>query len=56
MLVIDQPRSPSTVRRVDVGELLLNVTEYGDGPPVFLLHGIGSREMSWWPVIDRMAR
>jgi pimeloyl-ACP methyl ester carboxylesterase len=50
-----KPQSPATVRRVDVGELALNVTTYpGDGPTVFLLHGVGSREMTWWPVIDRL--
>jgi pimeloyl-ACP methyl ester carboxylesterase len=53
--VIDQPNTPAHVHRIDVGELVLNVTEYGTGPTIFLLHGIGSREMTWWPVIDRLA-
>lgn len=54
--MIDRPITPCTVKRVDVGDLALNVTEYaGDGPDVFLLHGIGSREMTWWPVIDLLA-
>jgi len=34
----------------------LAVTEYsGDGPPLVLVHGIGTRGVSWWPVIDDLA-
>lgn len=50
------PRTVSVVNRVPVGEISLAVTEYaGDGPPLLLLHGIGSSGASWWPVIDRLA-
>lgn len=48
-----QPRSPGRPRTVEVGGRSLALTEYpGDGPPVVVLHGIGSRDVSWWPVID----
>ena len=47
------PRSPGHARAVTVGDLRLAFTEYaGDGPALVLLHGIGSRDVSWWPVID----
>jgi pimeloyl-ACP methyl ester carboxylesterase len=43
-------------RRVAVGEIALAVAEYGAaGPPLVLVHGIGSRGVSWWPVIDALA-
>ncbi len=36
-----------------MGDVSLAAAEYpGEGPPVVLLHGIGSRGVSWWPVID----
>jgi pimeloyl-ACP methyl ester carboxylesterase len=51
--------APVTVaidRRTTVGSLSLAVTEYGTGgPPLLLLHGIGSRGVSWWPVVDALA-
>lgn len=48
-----QPRSPGRPRMVEVGGRVLALTEYsGEGPPVVVLHGIGSRDVSWWPVID----
>jgi pimeloyl-ACP methyl ester carboxylesterase len=50
-----QPLAPGTQRRVSVGDVMLAVTEYGDGPSLVLLHGIGSRGVSWWPVIDALA-
>lgn len=36
-----------TERRVDVGELSLNVATEGDGPPVLLLHGFPEFWYSW---------
>jgi|GEM_PF-238786 len=51
------PASFAHERRVNLGELSLHVTEYGaDAEPLFLLHGIGSRMQSWWPVVDDLAR
>lgn len=48
-----QPRSPGRPRTVEVDGRLLALTEYpGKGPPLVVLHGIGSRDVSWWPVID----
>jgi pimeloyl-ACP methyl ester carboxylesterase len=57
MIAVDQgPRTPVQHRRVAVGDLVLSVAEYaGEGPPLFLLHGIGSSAASWWPVIDALA-
>ena len=53
------PRTPARQRVVDAGGVPLAVTEYAspwpDAPPVVLLHGIGSRGQSWWPVIDPLA-
>jgi esterase len=50
-----EPAATVTRRRVRIGEIELSVAEYGDGPPLILLHGIGSRGVSWWPVIDPLA-
>jgi pimeloyl-ACP methyl ester carboxylesterase len=52
----DIPVSPAKQRRVSVGDIELSIAEYGTaGPPLILLHGIGSRGVSWWPVIDELA-
>lgn len=53
------PQSAPRERIVDNGRVPIAVTEYGaesGGPPVVLLHGIGSRGQSWWPVIDPLAK
>ena len=51
-----QPRTPARERTVAANGQTLAVTEFaGDGPPLVLLHGIGSRAVSWWPVIDPLA-
>lgn len=51
-----EPRTPSRQRRLAGRGATLAVTEYdGDGPPLVLLHGIGSRGVSWWPVVDALA-
>src|SRR5918997_714922 len=52
--------SPQTVgreRTIAAGEVEIAVTEFPNPgrPPVVLLHGIGSRGQSWWPVIDPLA-
>src|SRR5688500_14402682 len=55
--MVNQPRTPGHERRLRAGEIELAITEYqADGPPLLLLHGIGSRGVSWWPVLDRLAR
>jgi pimeloyl-ACP methyl ester carboxylesterase len=42
--------------RVPTNGIELSVAEYGiSGPPLLLLHGIGSRYVSWFPVIDQLA-
>lgn len=33
----------------------LTFTKIGDGPPLVLLHGIGSSRAAWRPVLDRLA-
>lgn len=49
----DHPGTPGTQRTVEVDGHALAYTEYeGSGPPLVLLHGIGSRGVGWWPVID----
>jgi pimeloyl-ACP methyl ester carboxylesterase len=54
--MVSQPRTPRHERRLRAGDIELAVTEYeADGPPLLLLHGIGSRGVSWWPVLDRLA-
>ena len=51
-----EPQTPGRTRAIATGGPTLAVTEYGgDGPPLVLLHGIGSRGVSWWPVVDRLA-
>ena len=52
------PQSAPRERIVDANGVPIAVTEYvGEAgrPPVVLLHGIGSRGQSWWPVIDALA-
>ena len=44
-------------RTIASGDVEIAVTEFPNPgrPPVVLLHGIGSRGQSWWPVIDPLA-
>jgi len=50
------PRTNGRDRRISTGTLALAVTEYpSDAPPVVLIHGISSRGVTWWPVIDELA-
>jgi pimeloyl-ACP methyl ester carboxylesterase len=52
----DSPLTPASQRRIPVGSIKLSLVEYGTaGSPLILLHGIGSRGVSWWPVIDTLA-
>jgi pimeloyl-ACP methyl ester carboxylesterase len=54
----EQPRTPGRDGRVaGAAGADLALVEYGaaDAPPVVLLHGIGSRGASFWPVIDDLA-
>ena len=52
-------RAPARTYPVETNGLPLAVTEYEpatpDAPPLVLLHGIGSRAVSWWPVVDGLA-
>ena len=52
-----QPRTPGQHRTIVANGLTLAVTEYPapGRPPLLLLHGIGSRSVSWWPVVDGLA-
>lgn len=48
----ERAQAPGSRRTLTVGDRSLALTEYpGDGPPLVLLHGIGSRDISWRPVI-----
>jgi N-formylmaleamate deformylase len=51
------PRSEAIERTIDVEGVPIQVTEFPhpDAAPVVMLHGIGSRGQSWWPVIDALA-
>lgn len=53
------PGTPARQRTIDAGGVPIAVTEFCSprpaAPPVVLLHGIGSRGQSWWPVIDPLA-
>ncbi len=51
------PRTPSSTRRIDAGGVSIAVTDNdGAGPDLVLVHGIGTRSVSWWPVIDDLAQ
>src|SRR5215212_5263352 len=51
------PQSPGRERTIPSGDVEIAVTEFPNPgrPPVVLLHGVGSRGQSWWPVIDPLA-
>src|SRR5215208_336340 len=51
------PQSPGSERTIPSGDVEIAVTEFPNPgrPPVVLLHGVGSRGQSWWPVIDPLA-
>jgi N-formylmaleamate deformylase len=49
-------RTEPVIRRVKTNGIELSVAEYGkNGPSLVLMHGIGSRYVSWWPVIGPLA-
>ena len=52
-----RPQAAARARTVDAHGVPIAVTEYANPgrPPVVMLHGIGSRGESWWPVIDPLA-
>jgi pimeloyl-ACP methyl ester carboxylesterase len=51
------PLTDGRERTIASGDVEIAVTEFPNPgrPPVVLLHGIGSRGQSWWPVIDPLA-
>jgi pimeloyl-ACP methyl ester carboxylesterase len=51
------PQSLGRERTIPAGDVEIAVTEFPNPgrPPVVLLHGVGSRGQSWWPVIDPLA-
>jgi pimeloyl-ACP methyl ester carboxylesterase len=51
------PQSTGRERTIAAGDVEIAVTEFPNPgrPPVVLLHGVGSRGQSWWPVIDPLA-
>jgi pimeloyl-ACP methyl ester carboxylesterase len=51
------PRADGRERTIASGGVEIAVTEFPNPgrPPVVLLHGLGSRGQSWWPVIDPLA-
>jgi pimeloyl-ACP methyl ester carboxylesterase len=51
------PLTAGREQTIAAGDVEIAVTEFPNPgrPPVVLLHGIGSRGQSWWPVIDPLA-
>jgi pimeloyl-ACP methyl ester carboxylesterase len=51
------PSAVAVERTIDAEGVPLLITEFPhpEAPPVVMLHGIGSRGQSWWPVIDDLA-
>ncbi len=51
------PRTAGRERTIAADGVEIAVTEFPNPgrPPLVLLHGIGSRGQSWWPVIDPLA-
>lgn len=47
---------PDAVHRVDVGGASLHVEEYGAGPPLLLLGGLGASTLLWFRQIDALRR
>ena len=45
-----------TERSIDAGGTMLRVTEFGAGAPLVVLHGIGSRAVSWLPVAEALGQ
>ena len=55
--MVGVPLTASREWAIAAGDVEIAVTEFPNPgrPPVVLLHGIGSRGQSWWPVIDPLA-
>ena len=55
--VTSTPAAVSRQQAIVTNEASIAVTEFpaSGKPPLVLLHGIGSRGSSWWPVIDTLA-
>ena len=51
------PQAPGRERIIASGDVPIAITEFPNPgrPAVVLLHGIGSRGQSWWPVVDPLA-
>lgn len=55
--MVSAPQAAARERSIDAAGVPLTVTEFPNPgkPALVLLHGIGSRGSSWWPVIDPLA-
>src|ERR671915_204925 len=55
--MVSSPQSAGRERTIAAGGVEIAVTEFPNPgrPPLLLLHGIGSRGQSWWPVVDPLA-
>lgn len=52
-----EPMDTARVFRVQTEVVSLHVTQWGDsGPRLLMLHGIGSRGVSWLPVVEQLSR
>jgi N-formylmaleamate deformylase len=50
------PAHHVTHLRIQTDQLTIAAEEYGEGPDLILLHGIGSDASTWWPLIDRLSQ
>ena len=55
-LVEEAGQSDRTVRSVRIHGHDRAYVKLGSGPALLLIHGIGSRHETWWPVIDELAQ
>ena len=55
--MVSKPQAIGQEKIITAGGVDIALTEFPHSgrPPVVLLHGIGSRGQSWWPVIDALA-
>lgn len=53
-----RPRRPSDLEQVDVRVNGISLSSYvfGQGPPVYLLHGLGGTKVSWMPLLESLGR
>ncbi|MFA7265490.1 MAG: alpha/beta fold hydrolase [Candidatus Nanopelagicales bacterium] len=56
MALVDDGQPDRSVQSVRIHGHDRAYLKVGSGPALLLIHGIGSRHETWWPVIDELAR